>query len=63
MTEYVIWSLGECLKMGVHVREEEFEISPLMIIGDNPSRDAPEPLDAIGIWIIGRCIDQVQLLF
>jgi hypothetical protein len=52
MTEYVIWSLGECLKMGVHVREEEFEISPLMIMGDNPSRYAPEPLDAIGIWII-----------
>ena len=53
MTEYIIWGLGECLKMGVHVREEELEISSLMIMGDNPSRDAPEPLDAVGIWIIG----------
>lgn len=63
MVENVIWSLGECLKMDVHVREEEFEISSLMIMGDHPPRDAPEPLDAIGIWIIGRGINQVQLLF
>jgi hypothetical protein len=62
MTEHVSWILGECLKMGLHIREQEIEIFSLMIMCDHPSRDAPEPLNAVGIGIIGRGIDQVQLL-
>ncbi len=35
--------------------------SALMIMGDDAAGDAPEPLDAIGIWVIGRCVDQEEL--
>ena len=43
MLEHVSWILGECLKMGLHIREQEIEIFSLMIMRDHPSRDAPEP--------------------
>src|SRR5260370_13550903 len=33
-----------------------------MIMCHDPSRDAPEPFDAVGIGIIGGGIDQVQAL-
>src|SRR2546426_3746108 len=61
MLEHICGSQGECLKMGLHISNQEFEISPLMIMGDHPSRDAPEPFNAVRIRIIGRRIDQIEL--
>ena len=56
-------SPGECLKMGLDIRKQEVEIAALMIMRDHSSRDAPEPLNTVGIGIIGRRIDEVELLF
>ncbi len=39
MTEHGSLSLGECLKMGTHVREQELEIPALMIMRDHAPRD------------------------
>src|SRR6266851_5012143 len=61
MLEHLCGSQGECLKMGLHICKQECEISPLMIMGDHPSRDAPEPFNAVRIRIIGRRIDQIEL--
>jgi hypothetical protein len=62
MTKHLMRSPSESLKMGVHIREQKREIATLMIVRDHPSRDPPEPLDAVGIGIIGRPIDQVEVL-
>ncbi len=62
MTEHVSGSLGECLKMGPYIREQELEIPALMIMRDHAPRDAPEPLDAVGIGVISRCVDQIEVL-
>src|SRR5712691_10246076 len=62
MTKHLFGSQGERLKMDLHIGDQEFEIAPLMIMGDHPSRDAPEPLNAVGVGIIGGGIDQIQLL-
>ena len=62
MTEQGCGSLGENPKMVLHIREQELEISALMIMRHDPSRDTPEPFNAVGIGIIGRRIDQVQVL-
>jgi hypothetical protein len=52
MTEQGSGSLDERLKMGLHILAQEIEISPLMIMRDKPSRNLPEPLNAVGIGII-----------
>jgi len=62
MTKHLCGSLYECLKMSLHIREQECEIAAVMIMCHDPSRDAPEPFDAVGIGIIGGRIDQVQAL-
>jgi hypothetical protein len=33
-----------------------------MIMRDDPARDAPEPLDAIGVRVIGRRVDHKELI-
>jgi hypothetical protein len=43
MTKHVRRSLGQCLEMALHIREQEREIATLMIMRDYPPRDAPEP--------------------
>src|SRR5260370_24383802 len=48
--------------MSLHIREQECEIAALMTMCHDPSRDAPEPFDAVGIGIIGGRIAQVQTL-
>lgn len=63
MTKNLCGSLPQCLKMVLHIREEQFESAPVMIMGDDSSRDAPEPFYAVGIRIIGRRIHQIQLVF
>jgi hypothetical protein len=56
-------SLGECLEMLLYIREQQLKRVALMIMGHDPSRDTPEPFNAVGVGIIGRRIDQVQVLF
>ena len=62
MTKHISGSLGQCLKMVLHICEQEREIAAVMMMCHDPSRDAPEPLNAIGIGIIGRRIDQGKML-
>src|SRR6266700_4055336 len=62
MTKHLCGSLCECLKMSLHIRKQECEIAAVMIVCHDPSRDAPEPFDAVGIGIIGGRIDQIQVL-
>ena len=57
------WSPSQCLKMRLQIREQQLECAAMMIMRDNPSRDAPEPFNTVGVRIIGRCIHQVQMLF
>ena len=35
----------------------------MMVMRDDPPRDTPEPFNAVGIRIIGRCINQAEMLF
>src|SRR5712691_2452335 len=62
ITEDISGSLRESLKMGVHIRKQELEIAALMIMRDHPPRDAPEPFNTVGIGIISRRIDQIEVL-
>src|SRR5450755_2874187 len=62
MTEHICGNQGERPKMGLHIGDQELEVMPLMIMRDHASRDTPEPFNAVGVGIIGRSIDQIQLL-
>jgi len=54
MTKDLCGSPSQCLKMLLHIREEQFKGAAVMIMGHDSSRDAPEPFDAVGIRVIGR---------
>src|SRR5258707_5994997 len=62
MTKHLCGSLCECLKMSLYIRKQECEIAAVMIMCHDPSRDAPEPFDAVGIGIIGGGLDQIQVI-
>lgn len=62
MTKQVIRGAGERLKVRSGISEQRLKVSPLMIMRDDPARDAPEPFDAIGVRIIGRRVDQIELI-
>ena len=36
--------------------------SPLMIMGDFSARPAPEPLDPVGVWVVGRGVYDPQMV-
>ena len=55
-------SPSQRLKMLLHIREQQLESAAVMIMGHDPSRDSPEPFNAVGIRIISRGIHQVQLV-
>ena len=55
-------SLGQCLKMRLEVFEQKVERVAMMVMRDHPPRDTPEPFDAVSVRIIGRSINQVQML-
>ncbi len=54
MTKNLCGSLTQRLKMPLHIREEQFKSATVMIMGHDPSRDTPEPFNAVGVRIIGR---------
>ena len=62
MTKQVIRGAGKRLKVRSGISEQRLKVSPMMIMRDDPARDAPEPLDAIGIWVVGRRVDERQLI-
>src|SRR5712692_8402304 len=62
MTKDLSGSPSQGLKMRLHICKQKPETAALMIMRDQASRDAPEPLNTIGIRIIGRGIDQTQML-
>ena len=62
MSKDLCGSFSQRLKMLLHIRKKLFERASVMIMGDDSSRDAPEPFDAVGIRIIGRRIHQIQLV-
>ena len=61
MTKQVIRSPGERLKVRPGISEQRLKVFALMIMGNDAAGDAPEPLDAIGIRVISRRIDQGEL--
>src|SRR6266699_932037 len=48
--------------MPLEIGEEQFEGGAVMSMGHEPSRNPPEPFNAVGIRIISRRIHQVYLL-
>jgi hypothetical protein len=62
MTKDLVRSPSESLKMLLQIREQQLKRAAMMIMRDHPSRDAPEPFNAVGVGIIGRGIHQAQML-
>jgi len=61
MTKQVLRSTSERLKVCSGVSEQQGKVFVMMIMRDDAARDAPEPLDAIGIRVISRRVDQRQV--
>jgi hypothetical protein len=51
----VYWTDTQCLKMCLEVFEQRIERATVVIMRDQPTRDAPEPVNAVGVGIISRC--------
>ena len=63
MSKDLCGNLGQRLKMLLHIGEQQLKRAAVMIMRHDPSRDPPEPFNAVGVRIIGRRIHQVQMLF
>ncbi len=57
MTKQAIRGPSERLKVRSDISEQGLKVFALMIMGDDAAGDAPEPLDASGIGVIGRRVD------
>ncbi len=62
MTKQVSRGLDERVKVCPDISEQRLGVLALMIMGDHPSRDPPRPFNTVGIWVISRGIDEIQLL-
>ncbi len=62
MAKQVIRSAGERLKVRFDISQQCFKVFALMVMRDDAARDAPEPFNAIGIRVVGRRIDQRELI-
>ena len=62
MPQFQCWLLRQGLKMALDVLQQGTKRGPLVIVGHLPPRPAPEPLDPVGVRIIGRCIDEAEML-
>ncbi|HEX4204418.1 MAG TPA: hypothetical protein VHZ51_09520 [Ktedonobacteraceae bacterium] len=63
MTKDLSRSASQYLKMVLQVRKQKIECATMVIMRDHPSRDTPKPFNAVGVRIIGRGINQMQILF
>lgn len=52
--------VGQGSELRPQISEQLVEVLPLMVMGDGVAHEAPEPFDAIGIWIIGGRIHQSE---
>src|SRR5947209_465544 len=62
MTKQIIRRLRERLKVRSGGGSQHFKVCTMMIMRDNAAGDAPEPLNAMRIRVIGRRVDQRQLI-
>jgi len=62
MTKQVIRGTGEGLKVPSGISQQRLKVSAMMIVCHDSARDTPEPLDAVSIRVIGRRVDQRQLV-
>lgn len=53
MTEQVIRCLGKGFKVRFGISQQGFKVFPTMVVRDDAARDTSEPLNAIGIRVIG----------
>jgi len=49
--------LPQGLKVRLDILQQGGKGCPLMIMGNLPARPAPEPLDPVGVRIVGRCVN------
>ena len=54
--------LPQGLKVDMNIFQQCSKSIPLMVVGDFPPRPAPEPFDPIGVGVIGRRVDQPQVV-
>src|ERR671932_216816 len=62
LPENKLWMLPQGLEMHMDILQKCGKGGPLMVMGDFPSRPAPEPLDPIGVRIVGRRVNQPQMV-
>jgi len=54
--------LPQSWEVRIHIRQQCGKGGPLMILGDFPARPAPEPLDPVRVGIIGRRVNDLQVV-
>src|SRR5687768_17350354 len=54
--------LPQSLEVDMNILQQCSNSVPLMVVGDFPSRPAPEPFNPIGVGVIGRRVDQPQVV-
>jgi hypothetical protein len=54
--------LPEGLEVAMDILQQDSKGGPLMVVRDLPSRPAPEPFDPIGVRVVGRRINDPQVV-
>lgn len=61
MTKQVPRGSGERVKVSPDIGEQRLESLTMMMMYHDMTRDAPNPLDPIGIRVISRRVDEIHL--
>ena len=61
VTKQVSRGLGQPVKVRPDIGKPRLEVPTLVIMRDDAARDPPQPLDAIGVWVIRGRIDEREL--
>jgi len=62
MLENKVWMLPQGLEVDMNILHQYSKGIPLMAVGDLTSRPAPEPFGPIGVGVIGRRVDELQVV-
>jgi hypothetical protein len=54
--------LPQGLEMRMNILQQCGKGGSLMVMGDFPSRPAPEPLDPVGVGIVGQHVNEPQVV-
>src|SRR5262252_1588407 len=57
-----VWTLHQGPEVALDILQQGGKGGPLMIMGDFPSRPAPEPFDPIGLRVVGGCVYDPQVV-